>query len=121
MTTRKQPTLGERLRAARTEAGLSVRELARLAGINYSYYFKLETDQNDNPAADKLQRLAEVLELDPAELLSYIGLEPSSTLPPARVYFRRKYGMSEDDAEEIAKIVEQFRNERKLEGGEDHE
>ncbi len=45
------------------------------------------TDQNDNPSAEKLQRLAEVLELDPAELLAYIGVQPS--LPEPRLYSSR--------------------------------
>jgi transcriptional regulator with XRE-family HTH domain len=112
------PTLGDRLRAARAEAGLSIRELARLAGINYSYLSKLESDQNDNPSADKLQRLAGVLDIDPAELLGYIGVEPSGTLPPPRVYFRRKYGVSEQDAEELSRIIESYTKQRKPQGGE---
>jgi transcriptional regulator with XRE-family HTH domain len=118
MATNK-PTLGARLRTARLEAGLTVRELARLAGMNHSYLVKLETDQKDNPSAEKLQRLAEVLEIDASEMLSYIGVEPASTLPPATMYFRRKYGMNERDAEEIANIVDKFRDERKTRGGDD--
>jgi transcriptional regulator with XRE-family HTH domain len=121
MTGKRKGTLGETLRAARQDAGLSVRELARLSGMTHGYLVKLELDQKEHPSADTLLRLAEVLELDPAELLAYVGLKPSSTLPPAAVYFRRKYGMSESDAEEVANIVDKFRDERKTRGGEDVE
>lgn len=105
-------TLGAHLRAARTEAGLSIRQLALLAGINHSYLVKLETDQNDNPSAEKLQSLAEVLEIDPTELLSFIGLKPSSTLPPPRIYFRKQYGMTDAEAIEVMKLIQQYAEER---------
>ena len=54
-----RPSLGVYLRTARTRAGLTVRELARLASIGHSYLVKLENDQKDNPSADVLQRLAD--------------------------------------------------------------
>ena len=116
------PKLGAYLREARTHAGLSIRELARLAGINHSYLVKLETDQKDNPSADVLQRLAEALELDPTEILGFIGIAPSSLLPPARVYYRKKYGLSEADARRAAALIEQYTKkgkdkEQALEGG----
>lgn len=116
MTTQR-PSLGARLRQARTTAGLSVRELASLAGIHHSYLVKLETDQNANPSADKLQRLAEVLKLDSAELLTYIGVEPS--LPEPRVYFRRKLGVNAEQAEVLAHLVADFQAKHK--GGGTHE
>jgi transcriptional regulator with XRE-family HTH domain len=114
--------LGAYLREARTCAGLSIRELARLAGINHSYLVKLETDQKDNPSADVLQRLAEALELDPTEVLGFIGIAPSNLLPPARVYFRKKYGLSEADARRAAALIEQYTrkgtgNEQVTKGG----
>jgi transcriptional regulator with XRE-family HTH domain len=121
MMGKRKHTLGETLRTARQDAGLTVRELARLTGMTHGYLVKLELDQKEHPSADKLLRLAGVLELDPGDLLAYVGLAPSATLPPAAVYFRRKYGMNESDAAEIANIVDKFRDERKTRGGEDAE
>jgi transcriptional regulator with XRE-family HTH domain len=100
-------TLGAYLRAARTAAGLTGHELARLAGINQSYLVKLENDQNVNPSAEKLQRLAEALDIDLAELLTFVGVKPSSVLPPADIYFRKRYGMSEADARAAAELIEE--------------
>lgn len=116
MTPHQPQTLSAYLRAARLEAGLSIRQLARLSGVSHSYLVKLETDQKENPGADKLLRLAEVLEIDPSALLRFIGVEPPSTLPPPRVYFRRKFGMSEAEAARLSRLVEQHMNQPTNEG-----
>lgn len=110
MATNQPPTLGTCLRTARLEAGLSIRQLARLAGINHSYLVKLETDQNDNPSAAHLQRLADVLEIDASDLLAFIGVEPSAALPSPRVYFRRKFGISEAEAAHLSRLIEEYTN-----------
>jgi transcriptional regulator with XRE-family HTH domain len=108
MTPKPAPTLGARLRSARLETGLTIRQLASLAGINHSYLVKLETDQNDHPSAAHLQRLADVLELDASDLLAYIGVDPSSMLPSPRVYFRRKFGVSEAQADDLARLIADY-------------
>jgi transcriptional regulator with XRE-family HTH domain len=107
------PPLGAYLRIARTKAGLSVRELERLTGVANSYLTKLELNQKTNPSADVLQRLADVLELDASELLAYIGVKPSSSLPSARVYFRKKYGLSATDADQVLHRIEEYLNDTK--------
>jgi transcriptional regulator with XRE-family HTH domain len=101
-------TLGQTLRTARQEAGLSVRQLARAAGISHGYLVKLETDQNDNPSAAHLQRLADVLEIDAGQLLTFIGVKPASRLPAPRVYFRRKLGLSATEADRLSRLVEDY-------------
>lgn len=116
MAANNTPTLGEYLRAARTKAGLSIRELERLTGVTNGYLTKLELNQKKNPSADVLQRLADVLELDASDLLAYIGVKPASVLPPAPVYFRKKYGLSAANAREVAKLIEKYLNEEQ-EGG----
>ena len=111
--TNKNPTLGEFLRAARLKTGLSIRQLARRVSIAHSYIVKLETGQKTKPNAEYLYRLAEALELDPTELLRFIGISPPSKLPSAPIYFRRKYGLDESDAAQLAQLVEEFTNERR--------
>lgn len=110
MATKQPLSLGVRLRTARLEAGLSIRQLARAAGINHSYLVKLENDQNDNPSAAHLQRLADVLEIDASDLLSFIGVEPSSTLPSPRIYFRRKFGLSDAEAARLSRLIAEYTN-----------
>jgi transcriptional regulator with XRE-family HTH domain len=98
--------LGAYLRAKREEAGLSIRELARLAGANYAYLSRLESGERSEPSAELLQRIADVLETDASELLAYVGVKP--VLPEPRAYFRKQYGVSERDAEEMARMLERF-------------
>ena len=110
MATNQPQTLGATLRVARHEAGLSIRQLARAAEIHHSYLVKLENDQNDNPSAAHLQRLADVLEIDASDLLSFIGVEPPSTLPSPRVYFRRKFGLSDAEAARLSSLIAEYTN-----------
>jgi len=108
MTSKQAQSLGQVLRAARLEAGLSIRQVARLADINHSYLVKLETDQAEHPSAIYLQRLADVLELDASDLLKFIGVDPASTLPSPRVYFRRKFGISEAEAARLSRLIADY-------------
>jgi len=56
------------LRKARNDAGLSQEELADRAGINRNYVGMLEREENA-ATVDMLEKLAEVLGIDPATLL----------------------------------------------------
>lgn len=100
--------LGHYLRTHREAAGLSVRQLASRVGVDHGYLVRLEGGQKSNPSAELLYRLAEALELDNTELLSFIGIKPSTSLPSAPVYFRHKYGMSPTDAKRLAQLVDEF-------------
>lgn len=60
-------TFGERLRAARDEAGLTQEETARRVGVTLRAYAAWELGRNE-PRGASLIRLGEVLEIDPREL-----------------------------------------------------
>jgi len=108
MSPQESHSLGQVLRAARLEAGLSTRQVAKLAELTHGYLTKLENDQIDSPAAAYLQRLADVLELDASDLLKFIGVEASATLPSPRVYFRRKFGLSNAEAEHLSRLIADY-------------
>lgn len=99
--------LGRYLRAQREAAGLSIRELARLVEVDHGYLIRLEGGQKRNPSAELLHKIANVLELDPTEVLGFIGVEPSSVLPPMEVIFRKKYDLTEAEAKEAADLIEE--------------
>ena len=99
-------TLGEYLRAAREQAGISQRQLASRAGINNSYLARLESGANDSPAAELLQRIADVLEVSATDLLAFIGVKPAEGLPELAPYLRAKYHLSN---EEIRRATVYFR------------
>lgn len=100
-----EPSLGEHLRSERERAGWSQRQFASMLGIHHSYLATLENEEAANPAAEPLQRMAELLEIDATELLIYIGVKP--TLPEPRMYFRRRYGLTPEQAEQAARMIEQ--------------
>jgi transcriptional regulator with XRE-family HTH domain len=72
--------VGERLKAARLELGVSQMDLAYLAGMNVANYGKIERGVG-NPTLDTLVRLAGVMKLDPAQLVAGLGL---ADLPPIK-------------------------------------
>lgn len=61
-------TVAANLRRLRTKRGLSQEALAHEAGINRNYVGMIERLKH-SPTIDMIERLAEVLEVDPAELL----------------------------------------------------
>lgn len=102
-------TFSKYLYDRRTKSGLSLRELSRLLGTSHSYLSRLEAGEQANPSTEFLMRLADVLHIeDVAELLAHFGADPAATLPPPQTYFRRKYGLSEHDAELLAHLVEDY-------------
>lgn len=108
MAPKRPHSLGQLLRTARQESGLSTRQVAKLAGLTHGYLTRLENDQIESPAAAYLQHLADALELDGSVLLKFIGVEPASTLPPPRIYFRRKFGMSEAEAARLSRLIADY-------------
>lgn len=60
--------LSKRLRAARTTAGLSQRELAERADVATSVVADIERGKTAVPAFDKLVKIARALGVDPEQL-----------------------------------------------------
>jgi transcriptional regulator with XRE-family HTH domain len=111
---REHMSLGEYLRAARERAGYSIRELANRVSVHFSYLARLESGETARPAPDLLQRLAAVLDVDAAELLAYIGVKPE--LPEPRAYFRRKLGVNAEEADVLARLIEDYQANRRTGG-----
>jgi transcriptional regulator with XRE-family HTH domain len=63
--------LGNYLRKARKEAGLSQEEFADKIGINRTYYGNLERGEN-GASIDKLQKISKVLNVPLSELFEQV-------------------------------------------------
>jgi transcriptional regulator with XRE-family HTH domain len=107
-------TLGAYIRAARERAELSQRELASLAGFHHSMLARLESDKVAEPKPDNLQRLADALKIDSAGLLAFVGVKLS--VPEPKVFFRRAYGMNEDEAAEAERVIAELRTHMREKG-----
>ena len=100
-------TLAATVRKYRERAGLSIRQLAAQARVHHSYLARLENGDNDKPTPEVLQGLARALDIDAAKLLRFIGVKPApAKLPTPRVYFRRAYHLSADEAAEAERQIE---------------
>ncbi|SRR6266567_1672099 len=98
------PTLASRVRDGRERARLTLREAATLVGIHYSVLGRIEAGEVMSPAPRVVESLAEVLELDSTELLGFIGVK--DRVPEPKLYFRKAYNLSDEDAEAAASQVE---------------
>lgn len=77
-----EPSVGARLRDARSAHGLSLHEVAERAGCSSGYVYKLEMDRVRTPSPRVLARLAEALGLAYSELMSAAGYDLIADGPP---------------------------------------
>lgn len=66
-------TLGSEIRKVRQLRGLSLNAVAKPAGLSATYVQKLERGEVESPSPHRLQRLAEALGLDYADLFRLAG------------------------------------------------
>ena len=94
--------VGDLLRRKREELGYSIRQLARSTNINDVTVGRIEQGQFSNPAPDKLARIAEVLQLELADVFAAVGYAAPSQLPTWRPYLRAKYtGLPNEAVDEL--------------------
>jgi transcriptional regulator with XRE-family HTH domain len=70
-----ETALGFLLRNLREERGLSLRELAQLAGIDHAYIYRLETGAKESPSDEILSKLIRALKAPKreAEMVRYLA------------------------------------------------
>ena len=86
-------TIGERIKIARENKGLTQEQLGVMCGTTKQTIFKYETGVVTNIPLDRLKRIAEVLSVPPAYLMGW------SETPPA---------ITEKDERDIAKDLERI-------------
>jgi transcriptional regulator with XRE-family HTH domain len=105
-------TLGEYVRTKREAAGLSQRQLAHEAGVSFSNISRLESGFTQHPTSGLLKNVADVLDVDLAELLAYLGIRVAGA-GSLNDYLRRDYGLPDEGVEEakqaIATIADKYR------------
>ena len=74
-------SFGQKIRELRNAKGYSLRQLAPIVGVGFSYLSKVECERlpfGDSPSADLIIRLAEALDGDADELMLKAGRIPDS-------------------------------------------
>ena len=104
---------GAYIRSVREERKVGLREMARKIGVSPTYVSKVERDDFAPPAEDKVCKIAEILEMDPDELLSRAGKVSSDLTEIIRArprvlaaLLRTTKGMTADDVGRLARSVE---------------
>jgi transcriptional regulator with XRE-family HTH domain len=100
-------TLGEYVRQKREAAGLSQRGLAQEAGVSFSNISRLESGFHTTPTPGLLKNIADVLDIDLAELLSYLGIEVAGA-GSLNDYLRRDYDLPDEGVAEAKKAIERI-------------
>jgi transcriptional regulator with XRE-family HTH domain len=100
-------TLGEYVRQKREEAGLSQRQLAQEAGVSFSNISRLESGFHTNPSPGLLKNIADVLDIDLAALLAYLGIEVAGS-GSLNDYLRRDYDLPDEGVAEAKQAIEEI-------------
>lgn len=104
MTDASATQLGQLIRAARQDKGLSTPELAMAVGIAQSNIVRLENGQVETPAAVLLQRLSTQLDLPLTQLYRLAGIP----VPALQPYLRADYGLSDQDVTRVQDYIQQL-------------
>jgi HTH-type transcriptional regulator, competence development regulator len=73
----KEMTLGQKVKERRLALNYTLRELAKLADMDFTYLSKIENDKTDRPPSEELLgRLAKHLDIDAGELVILSGQVP---------------------------------------------
>ncbi len=97
-------SFGKRIKELRTERGLTQRQLAELAHVDFTYLSKIENDRLEHtPSIKTLQDLARALKADELELMQLANKLPAAfdvlaRDKDARRFFRRATATIKDPA-----------------------
>jgi transcriptional regulator with XRE-family HTH domain len=100
--------LGRLVAEARTRKGFSLRAAAEIAGVPFLWLSRVEHGAFNQPAPERLTRLAEMLEIDPERLDRVTGGHLSSSLPGVRTYLRSKYELTPEEIDQIEQTVNEI-------------
>lgn len=107
--------LGRLVHRERAKAKLTQRGLAEKAGVTHPTILRLERGEFGRPDPEKLQRIAQALDLGAGDLFALAGYIHADHLPSLGPYLRAKFAgdLSAKDRKDIERYVEQKRVERR--------
>ena len=98
------PTLGEKIRALRKKAGLTLDQLAEQIGASKSSVWELENKERARPSADRINEVARVLGVTPEFLMDDSAAEPSVNVAD-QAFFRRYQSLEDPVKKQLADIL----------------
>ncbi len=110
-------TFGPMLRALRRQAGLSQRELAQRAHLDFSYISKVENGRLPPPAADTIVLLCAILGVPADDLLAATRKLPTdveekiSASATAQAFLREAQSLTDDQWRQLTQALRQLKGE----------
>lgn len=86
---------------------MSQRQLAQEAGVSFSNISRLESGFHTSPSPGLLKNIADVLDIDLAEPLAFLGIEVAGA-GSLNDYLRRDYDLPDEGLAEAKKAIEQI-------------
>lgn len=122
MTQKKHRIFGEALREKRIEKEFSLRKFAQLVGISPTYLSQVEQGNVDPPTADRVKRMAELLDENSDEWIALAGRVPDDL--PAIIQekvevpdlLRAVRGLTADQLRKLRENAENMKKEGKKGG-----
>ncbi|MEO6886081.1 MAG: helix-turn-helix transcriptional regulator [Jatrophihabitantaceae bacterium] len=115
---RSSVAIGEFIREQREQAQVSLRQLARLAGVSNPYLSQIERGLR-KPSADILQQIAKGLRISAEQLYMRAGILETRTGNPELVSaILADQGLGERQKQVLVDIYESFRRENAQDAGE---
>lgn len=111
MSNQQAVRLGTLIARARQIKGLSYGQLSEKTGYATAWLLRLERGEYAEPAADRLTKLAELLDIAPETLDRAARFRVSGSLPEMQTYFRTKYSLTPDQATRVERYVQRIRRE----------
>ena len=97
-----EQTFGTRIKALRTEAKLTLDQLAKLSNSSKSYIWELENKNPPRPSAEKMAEIAKALRVTTDYLLG----NEDETVAEDQAFFRQYSKMSEETRRQIRAIAD---------------
>lgn len=100
-TEKRNPRLGEFIKARRESRGITKADACRATGLDYSYWVKLEAGVYEMPSPKALDRVAEVIGCKPADLYVLAGYRLGGDLPGFGPYLRSRYHLPPEAIDQL--------------------
>ena len=97
--------LGDKIRTLRKAKGYTLEKLAELSESSKSYIWELENKDDPKPSADKIGKIASVLEVTTEFLLSESTNSPGEEVID-EAFFRKYKSMPDDTKKRLRKILD---------------
>lgn len=113
--------IGRYVQQLRQQRGLGLRQLAAVAGVDPTWLSRLEHGRYESPDPRRLARVAQALDVDPADFYLAAGYGDGSRLPGFAGYLRAKYALPDEAVNQLQAHFDLLNDKYKRQKGDGHD